>query len=39
MIITNYNEMTLEELEVINRAFGYEYVIEDGGITEVKREV
>ena len=39
MIITNYNEMTLEELEVINRAFGCEYVIEDGEITEVKREV
>ena len=39
MIITNFNEMTLEELEVINQNFGYEYIIEDGKITAVKREV
>ena len=38
MIITNYNNMTLEELEVINLAFGITYVIESGKITEGIKE-
>ena len=29
MIITDFNEMTLEELEVINTSFGITYEIED----------
>lgn len=38
MIITDYNKMTLEELSVINLAFGISYVIEDGKITEEIKE-
>lgn len=38
MIITDFNEMTLEELLVINAAFGISCVIEDGKITEEIKE-
>lgn len=35
MVITDFNEMSLQELTVINENLGLEYVIEDGKITEV----
>lgn len=35
MIITDYNKMSIAELEVINSVLGKEYVIEGGKITEV----
>ena len=35
MIITDYNEMSLTELSVINCALGMEYEINDGKITNV----
>lgn len=35
MIITDYNKMSINELEAINKALGKEYVIENGKITEV----
>ena len=38
MIITDFNEMTLEELEVINTSFGITYEIEDGKITGTNKE-
>ena len=38
MIITDFNEMTLEELEVINTSFGITYEIEDGIITGTNKE-
>lgn len=36
MIITDYNEMSINELETINEVFRKEYVIENGKITEVR---
>lgn len=36
MIITDYNQMSIKELEAINKFLKKEYVIEDGKITEVK---
>ena len=38
MIVTDFNEMTLEELEVINTSFGITYEIEDGKITGTNKE-
>lgn len=38
MIITDFNEMTLEELEVIHTSFGIAYEIEDGKITGTNKE-
>ena len=38
MIITDFNEMTLEELEVIHTSFGITYEIEDGKITVAHKE-
>ena len=38
MIITDYNKMTLEELEAINYALRIEFTIEDGKITEAEKE-
>ena len=38
MIVTDFNEMTLEELEVINASFGVTYQIEDGKITGTNKE-
>ena len=38
MIITDFNEMTLEELEVIHTSFGITYEIEDGKITGTNKE-
>ena len=38
MIITDFNEMTLEELEVIYTAFGITCEIEDGKITGTNKE-
>ena len=38
MIVTDFNEMTLEELEVINKSFGITYEIEDGKITVANKE-
>lgn len=35
MIVTDYNEMSITELEIINRVLKKEYVIEDGRIREV----
>lgn len=35
MIITDYNKMSINELEVISRVLNKEYTIEDGGITRV----
>lgn len=34
MIITDWNKMTIAELEIINKALKKEYVIENGYITE-----
>lgn len=39
MIITDYNSMTIEELDTINRVLGREYVIEDGRITKVTEKI
>lgn len=36
MIITDYNEMSINELEVINKVLHKEYVIENGKITKVE---
>ena len=38
MIVTDFNEMTLEELEVIHTFFGITYKIEDGKITGTNKE-
>lgn len=38
MIITDYNKMTLEELEVIHSAIGLEFEIADGKITGTYKE-
>lgn len=35
MIITDYNKMSINELEAINKVLGKEYVVENGEITEV----
>lgn len=35
MIITDYNEMSINELEVISKVLGKEYIIENGAITGV----
>lgn len=35
MIITDYNKMSISELEVISATLEKEYTIEDGRITEV----
>lgn len=35
MVVTDYNEMSIKELEIINAVLGREYVIEGGRITEV----
>lgn len=36
MIITDYNQMSIIELEAISGYCGIKYVIEDGKITEAK---
>lgn len=36
MIITDYNKMSINELEAISQVFKKEYVIENGRITEVR---
>lgn len=36
MIITDFNKMSIDELEVANKTLGKEYVIEDGRITEAR---
>lgn len=36
MIITDYNSMTLDELEAINRVLHREFIVEDGKIKEVE---
>lgn len=36
MIITDYNKMTFEELETINKFCRKEYIIEGGRITAVE---
>lgn len=36
MVITDFNEMSLEELDIINRTYGKEYTVEDGRITAVE---
>lgn len=36
MIITDYNSMTLDELETINRVLHREFIVEDGKIKEVE---
>lgn len=36
MIITDFNEMSLEELDIINKTCGKEYTVEDGRITAVE---
>lgn len=38
MIITDYNEMTLEELTACNTALGTEFEIADGKIIGVRKE-
>lgn len=38
MVITDYNEMSLEELTVINENLGITFVIEDGKITGSENE-
>ena len=38
MIITDFNKMTLEELEVIHKSFEITYEIEDGKITGTNKE-
>lgn len=38
MIITNFNEMSLEELSAINIALGIALIIEDGNITGTLQE-
>lgn len=35
MIITDYNKLSINELEVISKVLNKEYVIENGAITEV----
>lgn len=35
MIITDYNKMSVRELEIISKALDKEYTIEDGVITKV----
>lgn len=37
MIITDYNLMSVEELQVINENLGLEYQINDGKIVAVER--
>lgn len=34
MIITDFNEMTINELETINQFFGFEFEINDGKIVK-----
>lgn len=33
MVITDYNEMSLEELTVINENLGISFIVEDGKVT------
>ena len=37
MIITDYNLMSVEELQVINEILGIEYQINDGKIVSIER--
>lgn len=39
MIITDFNNMTVEELEVLNLTCGVTLVISDGKIVEAKGEI
>lgn len=36
MIVTDYNKMSISELEAISMVLGKEYIIEDGEITKVE---
>lgn len=36
MIIADYNKMSINELEIINRVLEKEFIIEDGKITEMR---
>lgn len=38
MIITDYNEMSIEELAVISSTLGVEYTIADGQIVSAERK-
>lgn len=38
MIITDFNEMNIEEIAIINIAFGFEFEISDGKIVGAHRE-
>ena len=39
MIITDFNEMSVFELDTLNKGIGLEFIIESGRITKVTRTV